>query len=130
MRTTTCLTYIAATPTQVWQALTDPRYTRHYFFGLAVHSDFDEDGPISFRTPGTPGLHGHIVRVEPLRVLMHSLDDTSWITWIIDEIQPGLCRVTLLHDDLEPGGLDDAEIWHRVTGALKTVLETGHALIR
>ena len=30
------VTYIAATPDQVWQALTDPAFSRQYFFGYAV----------------------------------------------------------------------------------------------
>src|SRR5581483_6391103 len=33
---TVYVTYIAATPERVWQALTDPAFTRQYFFGLTV----------------------------------------------------------------------------------------------
>jgi uncharacterized protein YndB with AHSA1/START domain len=127
MRTITCLHYIAATPDQVWRALTDPAVTRRYYFGLAVESAWHEDAPITFRAPGGAALTGHIVRIEPGHVLMHSLDETSWVTWTLDETQPGLCRVTLCHDDLDPADTEDT--WHQVVGGLKTVLETGRALI-
>jgi uncharacterized protein YndB with AHSA1/START domain len=127
MRTITCLHYIAATPDQVWLALTDPAVTRRYFFGLAVDSTWHEDAPIAFRAPEGSALTGHIVRLEPGHVLMYSLDETSWVTWTLEEARPGLCRVTLIHDDLDPCGTDDA--WHQVVGGLKTVLETGRALI-
>ena len=33
---TVYVTYIAATPEKVWQALTDPAFSKQYFFGFAV----------------------------------------------------------------------------------------------
>ena len=36
-KTVYCI-YVAATPEKVWQALTDPVFTRQYFFGLATVS--------------------------------------------------------------------------------------------
>jgi uncharacterized protein YndB with AHSA1/START domain len=133
MRTITCLHYIAATPDQVWQALTEPTFTRRYFFGLAVDSDWREDAPITYRAAGGPDwavLTGHIVRLEPGRTLMYSLAETAWVTWTLDQVSPGLCRVTFVHDDLDPaGGEPLTETWHQVVGGLKTVLETGRALI-
>jgi uncharacterized protein YndB with AHSA1/START domain len=33
---TVYVTYIAATPERVWQALIDPSFTRQYFFGLTI----------------------------------------------------------------------------------------------
>lgn len=133
MRTITCLHYIASTRDQVWQALTDPCYTRRYYVGLAVVSEWREDGPITYRVPDGPGwaaLTGHILRLEPGHILMHSLDETSWVTWTVDEVRPGLCRVTFEHDDLDPACATPMdEVWHQVVGGLKTVLETGRALI-
>ena len=31
-------TYIRSTPDKVWEALTDPAFTRQFFFGLAVNA--------------------------------------------------------------------------------------------
>ena len=36
---TVYVTYIAATPEKVWQALIDPQFTTRYFFGFAVEID-------------------------------------------------------------------------------------------
>ena len=33
---TVYVTYIAATPEKVWQALTEPAFTRQYFAGFAI----------------------------------------------------------------------------------------------
>lgn len=34
------VTYIATTPEKLWQALTDGAFTRRYWFGTAVESDW------------------------------------------------------------------------------------------
>ena len=132
MRTITCLHYIAAGRDQVWRALTDPCTTRRYYVGLAVDSDWQEGGPIAYRAPAGPAwaaLTGHIVRLESGHTLMHTLDE-GWVTWTVDEGQPGLCRVSLVHDDLDPSGdVPMDEVWHQVVSGLKTVVETGRALI-
>jgi hypothetical protein len=89
--------------------------------------------------PDWAELHGHIVHLSPGRRLMHSLEETtpwgpapeSWVCWAIDEMSPGLCRVALTSDYLDPAGACDRdEAWSRVLSGLKTVLETGHALRR
>jgi uncharacterized protein YndB with AHSA1/START domain len=143
MRTRTFTLYAAATRGQVWRALTDPECTRRFYFGLSVDAEWRADGPIAYRMPGgAPDwaeLHGHIVHLSPGRRLMHSLEETtpwgpapeSWVCWAIDEMSPGLCRVALTSDDLDPAGACDRdEAWSRVLSGLKTVLETGHALRR
>jgi uncharacterized protein YndB with AHSA1/START domain len=33
---TVYVTYIAGTPEKVWRALTDPAFTKQYFFGFSV----------------------------------------------------------------------------------------------
>jgi hypothetical protein len=61
---------------------------------------------------------------------VHSLAGTAWVTWTLDEVQPGLCRVrscTTTSTPAADGPADDA--WHQVVGGLKTVVETGRALI-
>jgi uncharacterized protein YndB with AHSA1/START domain len=141
MRTRTFTVYAAASRAQVWRALTDPECTRRFYFGLAVDAEWREDGPIAYRMPGGAPhwaeLHGHIVHVSPGHRLVHSLDETtawgdapeSWVCWAVDEMTPGLCRIALTSDDLDPAGAGDRdEAWSRVLSGLKTVLETGHAL--
>jgi uncharacterized protein YndB with AHSA1/START domain len=141
MRTRTFTLYAAATRGQVWTALTDPECTRSFYLGLAVDAEWREDGPIAYGVPGGgpdwAELRGHIVHVEPGHRLVHSLDEATvwgeapgtWVSWAIDEMSPGLCRITLTADDLDGDDADDRDdAWSRVLSGLKTVLETGRAL--
>jgi uncharacterized protein YndB with AHSA1/START domain len=143
MRTRTFTLYAAATRAQVWRALTDPESTRRFYFGLAVDADWRDDGPIAYRIPGGgpdwAELRGHIVHIEPGRRLVHSLDEATawgvapeaWVSWAVDEMSPGLCRIALTSDDLDSDDvIDRDDAWSTVLSGLKTVLETGHALHR
>jgi uncharacterized protein YndB with AHSA1/START domain len=141
MRTRHFTLYIAATREQAWRALTDPAMTRRFYFGLAVESRWRAGSPIAYRSapgqyPAPVVLAGEIVHVEPGRRLVHSLvSDTDaeadreaqcWVTWDLDEPEPGICRVALTCDDLDR--CDDPErdeSWCRLLSGLKTVLETG-----
>jgi uncharacterized protein YndB with AHSA1/START domain len=130
MRTATWVHYIAATREQVWRALTDPALTAQYYFGLTVACGWRPGAPITYALPGAPAgaaIGGHLVHLEPGRAIVHSLDEAdAWVSWFVDEPEPGLCRVTLVHDELDPAGADDA--WNRLLSGLKTVLETGRAM--
>ncbi|GAB3872727.1 SRPBCC family protein [Dactylosporangium cerinum] len=67
MRTSTCSLYIAADPARVWRAITDPGFTRRFYLGLAVESQWIPGAPIVYRAAAGPVpdvLHGDIVHVE------------------------------------------------------------------
>jgi uncharacterized protein YndB with AHSA1/START domain len=134
MRTRIFTLYVAAGPERVWRALTEPEQTRRFYFGLAVEAEWAVGGRIAYRVPGGPdgaGLHGHLVLFERHRTLMHAVDDTTWITWQLAAVEPGVCRVALTLDSLDPEADPDAEeAWGRLVSDLKTVLETGPALTR
>jgi uncharacterized protein YndB with AHSA1/START domain len=130
--------YIAAGPDQVWQALINPAMTRRYYAGLAVESNWQPGSPITYRSdpPRHAGhrLAGEIVHVEPGRRLVHSLltdadadpEVQCWLTWELEEREPGLCRMGLTCDDLDryPDAEGD-EGWSRLLSGLKTAVETG-----
>ena len=52
----------------------------------------------------------------------------AWVSWTVDEVSPGLCKVTLTHDELDPVG--DGEEWALLLSGLKTAVETGLPLTR
>jgi uncharacterized protein YndB with AHSA1/START domain len=143
MRTRQFNLYISVPRVRVWQALTDPAMTRRFYFGLAVESDWCAGSTIVYSTTLDPGtatnrpvavvLTGEIVDIEPGHRLVHSLltdtdtdrETQSWVSWELDEPEPGVCRVSLTCDDLDR--FDDPErdeAWCRVLSGLKTVLET------
>jgi uncharacterized protein YndB with AHSA1/START domain len=132
MRTRTFTIYIAAGPEQVWRAITEPAYTRRFYFGLEVDAEWAVGGRIAYRVPAGPdwaGLHGHLVLFDRHRTLMHGVDDTSWVTWEVAPVEPGVCRVALIYDTLDASDAEEVDdAWSRMLSDLKTVLENGRAL--
>jgi GNAT superfamily N-acetyltransferase/uncharacterized protein YndB with AHSA1/START domain len=62
---------LTVAPGTVWAALTDPRLTRRYYFGMSVQSDWRKGGPISYAfAPGQEGEAGTIAEIEPGRRLV------------------------------------------------------------
>jgi Activator of Hsp90 ATPase homolog 1-like protein len=50
------VTYIATTPQALWQALTDGAFTRRYWFGTTVESDWAVGSRVTFRSNGWPAV--------------------------------------------------------------------------
>src|SRR6185437_6918607 len=54
--------YIAATPEQVWRALTSAEFSRQYFFGNAVEIDLRIGGAVIVRQPdGALHISGRLI---------------------------------------------------------------------
>jgi uncharacterized protein YndB with AHSA1/START domain len=134
--------FVKATPEQVWEAITDPTWTRRYFHGTAFDSP-----PIAgerFRTSladGRPAVDGTIEEMDPPKRLVmtwHTLYDTamseeppSRVEWIVESMGEGLTRLRLEHGDLGLSPLTWANVkdgWVYVLDGLKTVIETGESL--
>jgi len=65
---TVYVTYIAATPQRVWQALTDPAFTRQYFFGFAIEVEPRAGGNFKLLTPdGGTHVTGRVIEWSPSR---------------------------------------------------------------
>jgi DNA-binding transcriptional ArsR family regulator/uncharacterized protein YndB with AHSA1/START domain len=145
-------TYIHTTPEQLWRALTEPAFTRRYWYGIAFESDWKAGSPVTLHfeergleiadpeqvvlesdpprrlsytwhsfTPEWAAAHGY--DDEHLRRL--TSEPRSRVTF---EIEPAgeQVRLTVIHDDLEPGGLVLESIrmgWPLVLSGLKTLLE-------
>ena len=58
--------HIRATAEEVWQALTDPAFTRQYFHRTAIESTFTPGGPWRMTLPdGEEAVHGVIEEADP-----------------------------------------------------------------
>src|SRR5262249_2951451 len=74
---TVYVTYIATTPEKVWQALTDPAFSKQYFFGLAVEIEPRTGGRFRMLWPdGRVHILGEVVEWSPSRRLA--------VTWQIE----------------------------------------------
>src|SRR5690606_30925214 len=74
-------TFVKATPERVWQAITDPEYTRRYFHATAVTSTFEPGSPVRYvMADGSDAVEGVIEEIEANRRLVmtwHVLYDAA-----------------------------------------------------
>jgi uncharacterized protein YndB with AHSA1/START domain len=135
--------YIAATPEQVWQALTRSEFSRKYFFGNAVEIDLRVGGAYILRTPdGALHISGEVIECDPPRKLTFTFN-VNWPelieklgpTLVSYEIEPAgdAVRLTMteshdrpLSDDVLSGGRQG---WPAILCSLKSLLETGEPLV-
>src|SRR6201998_1735235 len=76
---TVYVTYIATTPEKVWRALTSSDFTRQYFFGRSVESDWKKGSAWCLRMPdGRVDVKGEVRESDPPRKLV--------VTWNVDWI--------------------------------------------
>jgi len=136
------VTYIAATPERVWQALTDPAFTRQFFFGRTIEIEQQAGGSFTLRMPdGRIDVKGRVVEWVPPRRLAVTWS-VDWIPEMRDlpeclvsyEIEPagGAVRLTMTEahqwdvpEALLEGGRSG---WPAILSSLKSLLETGKPL--
>lgn len=136
------VTYIAATPEQVWRALTESAFTAQYFFGFAVDFEPKPGGAFVMRWPdGRLHVRGTVVDWSPLRRLT--------CTWLVEgmkefaelpeclvsyEIEPSGNAVKLTMVESHSWDVPDAILsggrqgWPKILSSLKSLLETGKPL--
>ena len=139
--------YIAASPDQVWTAITDSEWTRRYFHRTAfveppvagrpyrkVLPDGRPtiDGMIEEMTPPVDGRAGRFVQTwHVLYDAAMSAEPAARVEWVVETAGEGLTRVRLVHGGLEQSPLTWENVkdgWVWVLDALKTVIETGRSL--
>lgn len=129
------VTYINSTPERVWQALTDPAFTRKYWFNHRNASDWQvgsEWRHEDYDDAGLVDIIGHVVESSPPRHLVLTWaspkdakdpDKVSRVTFDIETCGDG---VRLEPDSPMLSGISRG--WPLVLSSLKTLLETGEPL--
>jgi len=135
--------YIKASPEQVWEAITRPEFTEKYFYGARVETTGQAGTPVRYLSPDGSQLWGDDMILEserPRRLVMGwralydpemAAEERSRVTWEIEEQPGGVCRLTVIHDQLEGAPKTAAKVsggWMFIISGLKTVLETGEPL--
>ena len=136
---TVYVTYIASTPEKVFQALTDPQFSRRYFGGLAVEVEPRNGGAFRLLYPdGRTHIRGEVLEWSPPRRFL--------CTWVVEGMKEfaGL-PACLVAYDIERSGdavkltMTEAHSWDvpdpilaggrsgwpAILSNLKSVLETG-----
>jgi uncharacterized protein YndB with AHSA1/START domain len=139
---TVYVTYIAASPEQVWQALIDPQFTKQYFFGFAVEIESRSGGRFRMLWPdGRVHITGEVVEWSPPRRLS--------VTWLVEGMKDfGELPECVVSYDIALSGqavkltiseshswdvprdvLKGGEMgWPKILSSLKSLLETGKPL--
>lgn len=138
---TVYVTYIAAAPEKVWQALISSEFTRKYFWDRSVEIEPKPGGAFVLRLPdGRANVRGRVIEYDPLRKL-----SVTWhVEWPEDfrklpeclvtyEIAPAGGAVRLTMTESHSWEVPEAILsggktgWPAVLSGLKSLLETGKA---
>ncbi len=149
--------YIRATAEAIWEAITQPEWSRRYGYGGDVEYDLRPGGAYrahaseEFLAAGAPEIviDGEVLEADPPRRLVQTFrmlmdegtkaEGFTRLTYEIDPIEGGVTRLTLTHELEEAprlaallAGEFEAEGagggWAWVLSDLKTLLESGSRL--
>jgi len=137
------VTFIRTTPDALWSALTRREFTERYWFGAHHETDWQAGSPWQLRfADGTLADEGEIVESEPGRRLVirwrHAMrpeltaEGYSLCTLDLEPLGD-VVKLTVTHTIEQPESkFIDAVSggWPRVLSNLKTLLETGDALMK
>ncbi|PWT72600.1 MAG: hypothetical protein C5B46_06600 [Proteobacteria bacterium] len=136
--------YIAAPPAKVWAALTGGEFTKQYFFGRRIESDWKVGSPFAlWMEDGRIDVNGRVLEYDPPRRLtmtwhvewleeFRKLPDAI-VSYQIDALGEVVrLTVTESHDESLPDKYKEGgrHGWPVILCGLKTLLETGRAMPR
>ncbi len=138
------VTYIAASPEKVWDALTNGEVSRLYWAERKVTSDWWVGSPVLFlmghKDDQPDPIRGIVLEIAPPHKLVMSwafempdqpLSPRSKVSYVIEREGPENVKLTVIHETMDPGseiyeGLRNG--WPAILSSLKSLLETGEAL--
>ena len=134
------VSYIETTPEKLWEALTDGDFTERYWFGHRVASDWTPGSRYSFTKQGATTIEGNVLSLDPPKRLVYTWNPCSpetkgeRVSRVTFDLEPRgkVIKLTVTHDNLDPAGVMLRNIsggWPMVLASLKSLLETGHALM-
>lgn len=134
------VTYIRSTPEAVWNALTEPAFTRQFWFGGELRSDWKVGSSVELWHEGRKTDEGEVLEADrPHRLsftwkVLHSgldVEPHSRATFDIS-MEGEAVKLMLVHDGFEPGSKVVEKIgggWPKILANLKSLLETGEAVM-
>jgi uncharacterized protein YndB with AHSA1/START domain len=139
------VTYIAAAPEKLWEALTSGEFTVKYFFGQEVQSDWREGSSVVYLMEnGAAAVNGKVLKCYPPNLLSFTWDvegdetprdRPTKVTFMLKPIGKTV-KLTLKHEDLLPRDISERDDtlfganngWPVILSRLKSLIETGSAL--
>ncbi len=129
--------YIATTPTQLWEALTNGDSTYQYWAGKRIQSDWQVGATVKHvKEDGTSDWEGEILHCEPPRLLTYTFhppglqpENPSQVQFTLEE-NGSTVKLTLTHDQVEERIFKIVSLgWTAILSSLKSFLETGNPLV-
>jgi uncharacterized protein YndB with AHSA1/START domain len=136
------VTYIRTTPEKLWQALTDPEFTRKYWVESWQECEWKPGASWKLRVPdGSIVADGEVLEIDPLRRLVLSLrasevfseahlEGYARLTYELEQ-QKESVKLTFVQEIDKP----DSKLigmasngWPMILSSLKSLLETGEPL--
>lgn len=134
------VTYIKTTPEKLWDALTSSEFSKRYWFGTELRSDFKVGSSFALVTNGTTTDVGEILEADRPRRLAYTFKHVlkeelraEPVTKVVFTLEPRgeLVKLTLTHEGFADGSklLDGiSKGWPAIMSNLKSLLETGEPL--
>lgn len=135
------VTYIKTSAEKLWDALTQPEFTRQYWFGVDVVSDWQTGSAMTYLRNGERTVEGKVLAANRPKLLSYTFREVSGDaahetpTKVTLEIEPEIgtetVRLTVTHTDFVPNSKHRPKIaggWPAVLSGLKSFLETGETL--
>jgi uncharacterized protein YndB with AHSA1/START domain len=136
------VTYIRTAPEKLWTALTTADFTKQYFFGRSIESNWKIGAPVKYwQEDGTLDISGRVLVCDPPRFMSF----TWHVEWIEEfrnlpeavvafRLDPMGDVVRLTLEKHFPVAIDPKYLesgrrgWPAILSGLKTLLETGKPL--
>jgi uncharacterized protein YndB with AHSA1/START domain len=135
------VTYIRTTPEKLWQALTDPAFTRRYWVGTWQDCSWEKGASWRLMIPdGRIGDQGEVLEIDPHRRLVLSWrnefvpelreEGFSRLTYELEPVGSSV-KLTVIHEIDRTGSTLIEKVsqgWPHLLASMKTLLETGEPL--
>ena len=130
-------TFIRSAPKKTWDAISNPKFARQYWAGMANVSDWKKGSKWEHLNPENEvWITGEVVECTPPKRLVltwadpDNLKDKSRVTFEIEKVGDSVC-LTVTHDQFKAGSTMVGKVsrgWPRVLSSMKSFLETGQGL--
>ena len=136
------VTYIRTTPEKLWQALTEPEFTRQFWVETWQDCAWKPGASWKLMIPdGRVGDSGEIIEIDPPRRMVlkwrnefipeFQAEGDSLLTYELEK-QGEAVKLTLIHEMERPAskmidGVSNG--WPMILASLKSLLETGESLV-
>lgn len=135
------VTYIETTPEKLWAALTSGAFTKLYWFGRRIESEWTVGAPVRFYDSADDSLtdSGEVLVYDEPKTLAYTFKNEfleeqadvapGRVTFTLEPAGKSVVKLQVVHDEI---AADTVEGWRNGWGPilanLKTYLETGHTL--